>query len=98
MNGSVIAKCNNVRFENSHSQIDEETKIVNSITEVDRKILKYQEQEKMDKQRRDNEDDDLDDFMSHLSKEKALDKTEIKKLRVSVAAAFIFNAFVLIAN
>lgn len=65
---------------------------MNSITEVDKKILKYQDQEKLAKQQRDNEDDDLDDFMSHLSKEKALDKTEIKKLRVSVAIAFSFNA------
>lgn len=71
---------------------------MNSITEVERKILKYQDQDRLAKQQRDNEDEDLDDFMSHLSKEKALDKTEIKKLRVSVTVASRSNATVLIIN
>lgn len=67
------------------AQIEEETKIQQAITEVEQKISDYQEREKLAKQRRDvDDDDDLDDFMSHLSNEKALDKTEIKKLRVSV--------------
>lgn len=72
---------NNVPF--SYSQMEEETNIQQTIAEVEQKISKYQEQDKLAKQRRDEEDDDLDDFMSHLSNVKALDKTEIKKLRVS---------------
>lgn len=71
------------RFGILHLQIDEERKIQQTIVEVEQKISKYQEQEKVAKQRREDDDDDLDDFMSHLSNEKAIDKTEIKKLRVS---------------
>lgn len=68
-------------------QLDEETKIQQTIAEVEQKISKYQEQDKLAKQRRDNDDEDLDDFMLHLSNEKTLDKTEIKKLRVSFVSA-----------
>lgn len=68
-------------------QIDEEAKIQQTIFDVEQKISNYQEREKLAKQQQDNEDEDLDDFMSHLSNEKALDKTEIKKLRVSINLA-----------
>lgn len=52
------------------------------IKEVEEKITKYHEQDKIAKQRKQDENEDLDDFMSNLSSEKELDKTEIKKLRV----------------
>lgn len=51
--------------------------------EMEEQIAEHQELNRAAKQRRDNEDEDLDEFMSHLSAEKNLDKTVIKKLRVS---------------
>lgn len=64
------------------SQCAEELRITALIKATEENIAKYQERDKIAKQRKQNEDEDLDDFMSHLSSEKELDKTEIKNLRV----------------
>lgn len=50
--------------------------------EIEMKIEKFRLIEKKAKQNAEN-DDDLDDFMSKLSKETNVDKTEIRKLKVN---------------
>lgn len=52
------------------------------LAQVDVKIENYHKLEKLAKEQATGEDD-LDDFMSKLSKEKTVDKMEIRKLRVS---------------
>lgn len=62
--------------------MEQETEIVTKLEEVYGRIERYQKLEKLDKKRAAAEDD-LDSFMSNLSKEKSIDKAEIRKLRVS---------------
>lgn len=45
--------------------------------------MKYKELEKLNKQK-DAAEDDLDDFMTNLTKEKTVDKIELRKLKVEV--------------
>lgn len=67
--------------------LDEEKTLIDKIVLVEAQIAKYQEMEKTAKQNQEIEDNDgdLDDFMSTLQPEKALDKTDIKRYRVSRA-------------
>lgn len=64
--------------------MDQEKRLREQLNETEQKIQKYQ-LDKLAKQRMSEADDDedLDEFMSHLSREKQLDKTEIRKLRVN---------------
>lgn len=58
--------------------------MLENIAGTEAKITRYQELDRKAKQAKsDDNEEDLDDFMSNLSNEKQLDKTEIKKLRVS---------------
>lgn len=60
--------------------------MLQSLDEVNAKIDNYKKLEKKLKERS-YQEDDLDDFMSNLTSEKLIDKTEIRKLRVSVTSA-----------
>lgn len=72
----------------------QEKQLQEHLTETEQKILKYQELDKLAKQQNENEDDeDLDNFMSHLLAEKQLDKTEIRKLRVNILVLTKLNQF-----
>ena len=62
----------------------DEKSLLKTISDAEAKIVRYQELTKLAKQQTDD-GEDLDDFMSNLSNEKRLDKTEIRKLRVSNA-------------
>lgn len=64
-------------------QLEQEQQLLSKLADIDVKIEKYQELEKLAKLQA-KADDDLDDFMSKLSKEKTFDKTEIRKLRVKI--------------
>lgn len=62
----------------------DEQKLLEEVARTEAKIVKYQELDKKAKKAKNEEnEEDLDDFMSNLSNEKQLDKTEIKRLRVS---------------
>lgn len=50
--------------------------------ETEKRIERYQQFEKASKEKEAMDVDDLDDFMSGLSSEKQLDKTEIRKCKV----------------
>ena len=56
--------------------------------DVDAKIEKYQQLIKLAKEK-ESKDDDLDEFMSSLTQEKAIDKIEIRKLRVRMLYAYV---------
>lgn len=63
--------------------------MLENIAGTEAKIARYQELDRKAKQANaDDNEEDLDDFMSNLSNEKQLDKTEIKKLRVSNSTNF----------
>lgn len=60
--------------------IDEQN-LLSNLADIESKIAKYQSDRKTQQEAESN-DKDLDDFMSNLSNEKQLDRTEIRKLRV----------------
>lgn len=62
--------------------MEQEQELLQNLDEVNAKIDNYKKLEKELKERSYREDD-LDDFMSNLTSEKLIDKTEIRKLRVS---------------
>lgn len=62
--------------------LEDEKSLLANLADVEGKIEKYQ-LDKKTQQQSEGEDNDLDDFMSHLTDEKQLDKTEIRKLKVS---------------
>ncbi|KAJ6634434.1 Kanadaptin, partial [Pseudolycoriella hygida] len=64
-----------------HELVEREKQLSQSLDEVNGKIDNYKKLEKKLKQRSYKEDG-LDDFMSNLSYEKPMDKTEIRKLRI----------------
>lgn len=68
--------------------MEQEAEIVAKLEEVYSRIEKYQRLEKLAKERAAAEDD-LDSFMSNLSKEKSIDKAEIRKLRVRFVCKFL---------
>lgn len=63
--------------------MEQERQLLQNLDEVNAKIDNYKKLEKEQKERS-YQEDDLDDFMSTLSSETLIDKTEIRKLRVSV--------------
>lgn len=66
----------------SHTELlDQEKKLLESLDEINSKIQQYQDNER---RKNDNKDeDDLDAYMKNLSNEKKVDKTEVRRLRVS---------------
>lgn len=67
-------------------QVKQETELLERMSTIKDKILRYQEESKRTKEKKAAQnEDDLDDFMNNLSHEKEMDKTEIRKLRVSKA-------------
>lgn len=65
------------------TQLEEEKKTLAHQAELEQRIDDYQQSEKQTKLNNAMDVDDLDDFMQGLSKDKALDKTDIRKCRVS---------------
>lgn len=63
--------------------MEEEEKLRSKVAEIESRIDDYQNSELLAKQSHANETDDLDEFMSGLSNEKMLDKTDIRKFRVN---------------
>lgn len=73
-------------------QLEEEQKLLSQHTEIEQRIADYHKMEKQVKQNDAMEVDDLDDFMQGLSKDKAMDKTDVRKCRVSIYISLIGNA------
>lgn len=68
----------------SHDELlRQEQELLEKIDTLNRQIDEYHRKERVLKKRSAN-DEDLDDFMSNLSKDKALDKTEIRRMRVEL--------------
>lgn len=78
-NVDCTSDCNSWKFQ---FQLEQEQELLQNLDEVNAKIDNYKKLEKELKERSYREDD-LDDFMSNLTSEKLIDKTEIRKLRVS---------------
>ncbi|XP_055678956.1 kanadaptin [Lutzomyia longipalpis] len=62
--------------------LEQQRKIQSQLDEIEQKIENFKESEKAAKMTTQNEDEDLDDFMTNLRNEKLIDKAEIRKLRV----------------
>lgn len=62
----------------------EEQALLENISTIEKKIAKYHSDKKAKSAAECDNDDDLDDFVSNLSNEKQLDKTEIRKMRFDV--------------
>lgn len=65
-------------------QLAEEQALLENISTIEKKIAKYHSDKKAKSAAECDNDDDLDDFVSNLSNEKQLDKTEIRKMRFDV--------------
>lgn len=63
-------------------QLQQESEVKIKIAEIEEAIRKYHEDEKLKKEEDSAPNEDLDDFMTHLSTEKKMDKIEIKKMRL----------------
>lgn len=75
-------------------QIEEEKKLQSQLQETEKRIERYQQSEKASKQKEAMDVDDLDDFMSGLSSEKQMDKTDVRKCRVRIMTIqFSLNFF-----
>ncbi|GAB0094141.1 kanadaptin [Sergentomyia squamirostris] len=67
----------------SYDDLLEQKRTLNAqIDEVDQKIEQFKDSERAAKESAENEDEDLDDFMTNLRPEKSIDKIEIKRLRM----------------
>lgn len=62
--------------------LKQEKEICEKLTNVEKKIARYQEVSKRSKASSNDAEDDLDSFMKNLSDDNKIDKTEIRKLRV----------------
>lgn len=71
--------------------MEEEKKLLSQQSEIEQRIADYHKSEKQLKQNDAMDVDDLDDFMQGLSKDKAMDKTDVRKCRVSICISSIGN-------
>lgn len=69
----------------SHDELlEQERALIEKINTLNGHIDENQTKDRVTRKRRSGNDEDLDDFMSNLSKDKTLDKTEIRRMRVEL--------------
>lgn len=60
-----------------------EKQLIENISTLDAKMEDYRLATKLEKQERQNDEDDLDSFMNNLNEDKPLDKSDVRKMKVS---------------
>ena len=63
--------------------LERETELLKKIAGLEEKMEEYRLNTKLEKVKQANADDDLDSFMNNLTEEKQLDKSDVRKMKVS---------------